>query len=263
MDTGLQGKVALVCAASRGLGLASARALAAEGARVAICARHMPTLEQAAADIQSATGVDVLAVAADVSRRMDVTRLVEQTASHFGGIDILVTNSGGPKAGLFTALTDQDWREAIDQLLMSTVALIGETVPHMRRRGGGRIINITSISARQPVAGLILSNALRPAVTGLAKSLANELARDGILVTSVAPGYTRTDRVAELAEATARREGLSVEDVERRTVRNIPLARMASPEEVASAVVFLASSQASYITGVTLTVDGGFVRGIA
>jgi 3-oxoacyl-[acyl-carrier protein] reductase len=189
--------------------------------------------------------------------------LVEQTASHFGGIDILVTNAGGPKAGLFTALTETDWREAIDQLLMSTVTLIGETVPHMRRRGGGRIINITSISARQPVAGLILSNALRPAVTGLAKSLANELARDGILVTSVAPGYTRTDRVAELAEATARREGLSVEDVERRTVRNIPLARMASPEEVASAVVFLASSQASYITGVTLTVDGGFVRGIA
>lgn len=263
MDTGLQGKVALVCAASRGLGRASARALAAEGARVAICARHMPTLEETAADIQAATGADVLAVAADVSRRMDVTRLVEQTAAHFGGIDILVTNAGGPKAGLFTALTETDWREAIDQLLMSTVTLIGETVPQMRRRGGGRIINITSISARQPVAGLILSNALRPAVTGLAKSLANELARDGILVNSVAPGYTRTDRVVELAEATARREGVSVEEVERRTVRNIPLARMATPEEVASAVVFLASSRASYITGVTLTVDGGFVRGIA
>lgn len=262
METGLQGKVALVCAASRGLGRASAMALAAEGARVAICARHMPTLEAAAGSIQAATGAEVLAVAADVSWRADVTRLVEQTAAHFGGIDILVTNTGGPRAGLFTALTEADWRDAIDHLLMSTVMLIAEALPHLRRSGRGRIINITSISARQPVAGLILSNALRPAVTGLAKSLANELARDGILVNSVAPGYTRTDRVIDLAEATAEREGIDVEQVERRTVRNIPLARMAEPDEVASAVVFLASNRASYITGVTLTVDGGFVRGI-
>ncbi|MEW5982153.1 MAG: SDR family oxidoreductase [Acidobacteriota bacterium] len=263
MDTGLRGKVALVCAASRGLGRASAMALAAEGARVAICARHMPTLEATAGEIQAATGTEVLAIAADVSRRSDVTRLVEQAAAHFGAIDILVTNAGGPKAGLFTALTESDWRDAIDQLLMSTVMLTMEVVPHMRRRGGGRIISITSISARQPVAGLILSNALRPAVTGLSKSLANELARDGILVNAVAPGYTRTGRVIELAEATARREGITTEEVEKRTVQHIPLGRMAEPDEVASAVVFLASNQAAYVTGVTLTVDGGYVRGIA
>ncbi len=263
METGLRGKVALVCAASRGLGRATAMALAAEGARVAICARHMPTLEATAGDIQAATGAEVLAIAADVSRQSDVTRLVAQAADHFGGLDILVTNSGGPKAGLFTALTEADWRTAIDQILMSTVTLVAEAVLYLRRRGGGRIINITSISARQPVAGLILSNALRPAVTGLAKSLANELARDGILVNSVAPGYTRTDRVIELAEATARREGVGVDVVEKRTVQHIPLGRMAEPDEVASAVVFLASARAAYITGVTLTVDGGFVRGIA
>ncbi|MCX6545580.1 MAG: SDR family oxidoreductase [Acidobacteria bacterium] len=261
MDTGLNGKIALVCAASKGLGKAAALALAAEGARVAMCARHMPTLEAAAAEVAGATGGDVFAVAADLSRRADVERLVQQTVQHFGGLDILVTNSGGPKPGLFNALCEADWREAIDEVLMSVVHLCHAAVPHMKQRGGGRIINVTSISSKQPVPGLVLSNALRPAVAGLSKTLANELARDGILVNCVAPGYTRTDRVIELAEATARREGVTAEAVERRAVSNIPLGRMAEPAEFASVVVFLASERGSYITGSTMLVDGGYVRG--
>jgi 3-oxoacyl-[acyl-carrier protein] reductase len=262
MDTGLTGKVALVCAASRGLGKAAARGLAAEGAKVAVCARHMPTLEAAAAEIQADTGADVLAISADVARRSDITRLVDQTVRHFGRLDILVTNSGGPKPGLFGATTESDWRDAIDLVLMSTVLLCMEAVPHMRRAGGGRIINITSISAKQPIAGLMLSNALRPAVTGFSKTLANELARDGILVNCVAPGYTRTERVVELAEATAAREGVATETVEKRTVQNIPLGRMAEPSDLADLIVFLASDRGRYITGTTIPVDGGYLRGL-
>ena len=262
MHIDLSGKRVIVTGASRGIGRAIARGFAAEGARVAICARHLPALEAAAADIQAGTGAEVLAVAADVSRREDIVSLVEQTVRHFGRLDILVTNSGGPKPGLFTATSESDWRDAVDLVLMSTVLLCMEAVPHMRRAGGGRIINITSVSAKQPIPGLMLSNALRPAVTGFSKTLAGELARDAILVNCVAPGYTRTERVAELAEATAAREGVPVETVEKRTAQDIPLGRMAEPDELADMVVFLASDRGRYITGTTISVDGGYLRGL-
>lgn len=262
MDLELKGKCAIVCAASKGLGRATALSLAREGARVAICARSADDLEKAAAAIRAATGAMVVPVVADVSKGGDIDRLVADAAGQLGAIDILVTNTGGPKSGPFVGLSDADWLEAIDSLLMSVVRLSRAVIPHMRRRGGGRIINITSISAKQPVEGLVLSNALRAGITGLARTIANELAPEKILVNCVAPGYTATDRVVELADAAAAREGISAEAVQQRTLAGIPMRRLATPEEFADVVTFLASGKASYVTGTTLQIDGGYVRSL-
>lgn len=262
MDLSLKEKIALVCAASRGLGRATALALAREGASVAICARDAARLDRTAAEIHAATGARILPVSADVARADDVDQLVQETVATLGGVDILVTNTGGPPSGPFEALTDDDWHAAVASLLMSVVRLSRAVVPHMRARGGGRIIHVTSISVKQPIDGLVLSNALRAAVTALSKTLSNELAADRILVNCVAPGYTATDRVRELAEAAASREGIPAEAVQRRTESRIPLRRLGTPEEFGDAVAFLASGRASYITGVTLQVDGGFIQGL-
>ena len=262
MDLQLRDRCAIVCAASKGLGRATALSLAREGARVAICARTAADLEAAAHEIRSATGAVVVPIVADVSRAADCERLVGEAAAALGAIDILVTNTGGPKSAMFMTLDDADWTEAIDSILLSVVRLSRAVVPHMRARGGGRIINVTSISAKQPVEGLVLSNALRAGVTGLARTIANELAADNILVNCVAPGYTSTDRVVELAEAAAKREGITAESVQKRTEERIPLRRMATTEEFADVVAFLASGKASYVTGTTLQIDGGYIRGL-
>ena len=253
--------VALVCAASKGLGRASAEALARDGVRVAICARGGPALRDAAAAIEAAGG-DVLPIEADLRQAADITRVLETTVATFGGLDILVTNTGGPPSGPFMALEERAWTEAIDSILLSVVRLCKGAVPHMQARGGGRIINITSISVKQPIEGLVLSNSLRAAVTGLAKTLAVELAPHNILVNCVAPGYTRTDRVVELAQATADREGITPGQAEQRIVDRIPLGRMGTPEEFAAVIAFLASPAASFVTGVTIPVDGGWVRSL-
>lgn len=261
-DVRLDGKCAVVCAASKGLGRASAMALARDGAHVVICARGAEALEDAAREIRAQTGAPVVPVVADVSRADDVDRLLATAVEAAGGIDILVTNTGGPPSGPFEAIGDADWARATDSLLMSVVRLCRGVIPEMRRRGGGRIIHVTSVSVKQPIEGLVLSNALRAAVTALSKTLAIELAPHNILVNCVAPGYTRTARVVELAAESAAREGISAGDVQRRTESNIPLGRLGRPEEFGDVVAFLASERASYVTGTTVQVDGGFVRGL-
>ena len=254
-------RVALVCAASKGLGRASAEALGRDGVRVAICARGREALT-ATADAMRSAGAEVLPIEADLRRADDVSRAIETTVATFGRLDILVTNTGGPPSGPFMTLDEAAWLEAIDSLLLSVVRLCRGAIPHMQARGGGRIINITSISVKQPIAGLVLSNALRAAVTGLAKTLSVELAPHNILVNCVAPGYTRTDRVVELAKAAAAREGITPEQAERRIIDQVPLGRLGTPEEFGEVVRFLASPAASFVTGATIPVDGGWVRGL-
>lgn len=254
-------RVALVCAASKGLGRASAEALARDGFHVAICARGAEALNRAAQGMKAAGG-DVLPIQADLSSAADVDRVLVETVKAFGGLDVLVTNTGGPPSGPFMTIDERAWIGAIDSLLLSVVRLCRGAIPLMQARGGGRIINVTSISVKQPIAGLVLSNALRAAVTALSKTLAVELAPDNILVNCVAPGYTRTDRVVELSQATAARDGITPDEADRRIVDQIPMGRMGRPEEFAAAIAFLASPAASYVTGVTIPVDGGWVRGL-
>ncbi len=262
MNLGLQGKVALVTAASRGLGRAVALELAREGARVAICARQEGPLEEAAAAIRRDTGAEVIAVPADVADPQGVERVVEATLFRFGQIDILVTNAGGPPPGRFLDFTPADWEAAVQLTLMSVVRLCYAVVPSMRARKSGSIVAMTSVSVKQPLPNLILSNSLRMAVVGMVKTLADELAPDGIRVNAVCPGWTKTERVEQLLRDRAARNGTSVEEEEAKITAAIPLGRMATPEEFARAVAFLASPAASYITGISLLVDGGLYRGV-
>jgi 3-oxoacyl-[acyl-carrier protein] reductase len=262
MDLGLNDKTAIVAASSKGLGKAVAHGLAAEGANVTICARHSDVLDKTAAEIREKTGAQVLAVQADLSEASDIKNVVRQTIDRFGTVHVLVTNSGGPPPGFFDDFGDEQWYKAVDSTLMSAVRLTREVLPVMRKQRWGRIIHITSVSVKQPIDSLLLSNAIRPAVVGMAKTLAGQLARDNVLVNNVCPGWTRTDRVDQLLKARAAREGVSPEEVYRSIASDIPIGRMAEPQEFANMVVFLASERASYITGGTFPVDGGAIKGI-
>jgi len=262
MDLGLRGKVALVAAASKGLGRAIAEELANEGASVAVCARNEADLMRARDEIARATAADIIAIAGDVSKPDDVARITSATLERFGRVDILVTNAGGPPSGKFETLTPLMWQQAVDLTLMSVINLTNAVLPGMKERAWGRVINVTSIAAKQPVDGLMLSNSLRSAVTGFARTLANEVARDGITVNNILPGYTRTARVDQLADATASREGITSDKARAKWEAEIPMGRLGEPREFAALAAFLASERASYITGTSITVDGGWTRGL-
>ena len=262
MDLGLGGRVALVCGASAGLGKAVAMGLGKEGARLAICSRTEEKLTKAAEEIRRETGAEVLAVRADVSIPDEVKELVRKTVAHYNRLDILVTNAGGPPFGHFLDLPEDAWEKALRLNLLSTLSLCREAVPHMKAAQWGRIINITSFVAKQPTDGLILSNMSRPAVLGLAKSLANELAIHNILVNSVCPGAFETERHLDLSRKRAQQEGIPVEEYIKSRAKDIPLKRNGKPEEFANLVVFLASERASYITGTVIQIDGGVIRSL-
>lgn len=260
MEYGLQGRIALVTAASKGLGRASALALAREGCDLAICSRDEAAVSAAAEAIRQETGRRVLAMAADMSRADDIQRLIAATMAEYGGVDVLVSNTGGPAPGQFQDFDDQAWQGAFESLLLSAVRLTRAVLPSMRARGGGRILYITSGAVKQPIPNLILSNSLRAAVTGMMKTLSAEVARDGITVNCVAPGRIDTERVRSLDENAARRTGKEAVQVRAESAARIPAGRYGTPEEFGNAVAFLASGTASYITGTTLVVDGGNVN---
>ena len=262
MDLGLDGKVALVAAASRGLGKATAMALSQERAQVAIAARGKGALDAAADEIRRATGGKVMAVRADVSVPEDMDALVRSVLIEFGHIDILVCNAGGPRPGEFTDVSDEDWLSALNLNLMSAIRLTRLVLPGMRERHWGRIINITSVSVKQPIPTLVLSNAARAGVVATAKTLAGQVAAEGITVNNVCPGYTLTDRVRNLAASTAQAEDKSVEEIMAKWEAAIPARRLGKPEELAALVAFLASERAAYITGTTIQVDGGLCQSL-
>jgi len=262
MDLGLRNRVALVAASSQGLGLATAEAFAAEGCRVAMCARNQQALAAGAARIGKQHNAEVFAEAFDVTDPGAVSRFVAAVAAKFGSVDICVTNAGGPPAKGFLAASLDDWQRAIDANFLSTVYFAREVIPHMQRKHWGRIITITSITTKQPVADLVLSNAVRAAVVGLVKSLANEFGKDGILVNNVGPGFTATDRLKELAKARSSSTGTSEQEIFDAWAADAPLKRLVDPRELAETIVWLASERASYITGQTVLVDGGMYKGL-
>jgi 3-oxoacyl-[acyl-carrier protein] reductase len=251
-----------VAASSQGIGRATAEAFAAEGCRVAMCARNQPTLQAAAGKIRREHNVEVLAEAFDVTDPAAVSRFVAAVMKKFGSVDICVTNAGGPPAKGFLAASLEDWRRAVELNFLSTVYFAREVIPHMQRKHWGRILTLTSITTKQPVTDLVLSNAVRAAVVGLVKSLANEFGKDGILVNNVGPGFTATDRLKELATARSTASGKSEQEIFDAWAADAPLKRLGEPREVAETIVWLASERASYITGQTVLVDGGMYKGL-
>ena len=262
MNLGLEGKVALVTAASRGLGRAVATELARERAQVVISSRNEQTLRMTATEIREHTGAEVAYFPADLSMEEDIGALVSAAVKRFGGVDVLINNTGGPPAGGFDDFGDEEWNAAFESILLSVIRAVREVLPHMRRGGGGRIVNIASYSMKHSIENLILSNTFRVGLAGLAKSLSIELALEGILINTLGPGYVSTERSASINEVQARAQGVSVEEVRRQVEAQIPLGRYGRPEEFAKVAAFLASPANGYVTGQAILVDGGMVRAL-
>jgi 3-oxoacyl-[acyl-carrier protein] reductase len=262
METGLKGRVAIVAASSQGIGRATAAAFAAEGCRVAMCARNATALHAAATQIQQQHNAEVLSEVLDVTDPAAIHHFVESIVSRFGSADICVTNAGGPPAKGFLSASLDEWRKAIDANFLSTVYFAREVIPHMQKERWGRIITITSITTKQPVSDLVLSNAVRAGVVGLVKSLANEFGKDGILVNNVGPGFTATDRLKDLATVRSAASGKSQQEIFDTWAADAAQKRIGEPSEVADTIVWLASERASFITGQTILVDGGAYKGL-
>jgi 3-oxoacyl-[acyl-carrier protein] reductase len=259
MNLGLTDKPVIVCASSTGLGKATALEFAREGARVMLCSRRETELQRAAADIKAATGNEPRTTVVDVTKAADITRLVDATVATFGGLFALINNSGGPPAGTFDQFDDAAWQSAFELNLLSYVRTTRAALPHLRK-GGGRIVNFTSISVRGPIDNLILSNTFRTGVLGLSKTLANELGSDKILVNVLGPGRIQTGRIDQLDGIRANKSGVPIEQIRSEMARAIPLGRYGTPDEYAKIAVFLGSPANTYITGQTLMVDGGMVK---
>ena len=262
MNFGLKNKIAIVTAASQGLGKASAMALAQEGATVVICSRRQKEIAESANEIHEATGATVIPMAADVLKLEDIKRLVSETKQKFGTVHILVNNAGGPPTGSIASLTDEDWHRGHELTLMSMVRLTREVLPMMTEQRWGRIITITSIAAKQPINELLLSSAIRPGILGLTKVLANLHAKDNITVNTICPGNILTKRQEELSTSRAKQKNMTLDEYLKETASAIPAGRLGRPDEIGNTVAFLASEQASYINGANLLVDGSAAKGI-
>ncbi len=262
MDLGIQNKVAIVCASSQGLGKATALGLASEGASVVIFARHKKDLDEATHEIATTTNSEVLPIVADVTKVEDIHKVVQTTVDKFGTVHILINNAGGPPVANFADLTDESWINGVNLTLMSTIRMTREVIPYMLKNKWGRIVNITSLTAKQPINDLIISSTLRPGILGLAKILSNQYSKYGILVNNVCPGHYLTKRQEEIIKKRSAERNITPEEYIKQHTSEIPTGRFGKPEELANMIVFLCSEKASYVTGSTISVDGGLVKGL-